>query len=65
MFCPFQSTGGKLGGLIEFGLESDDASESLFDDLVPQPFPGSLLELLDVIVLSLECNVMPAEIFVG
>ena len=63
---PFSEHGWRLGGLIEFGFESDDASESLFDDLVlvPQSFPGSLLELLDVVVLRLECGAMPGEVFV-
>ena len=66
MLCSFQSTGGKLGGLFEFGFKGDDASEGPFDDfvLVPQSLPGPLLELLEVVVLSLECGAVPGEVFV-
>ena len=66
MLCPFQSAGGKLGGLVEFGLEGDDASKGPFDDLVlvPQSLPRPLLVLLEVIVLSLEQGAVPGEVFV-
>ena len=66
MFCPFQSAGGEFGGLVEFGLEGDDASEGSFNDLVlvPESLPHSLLELLEVVVLSLERGAMPGEVFV-
>ena len=52
--------------MIEFCLKSDDASESLFNDLilVPCSLPGSLLELLDVVVLSLERGAVPGEVLV-
>ena len=65
-FCPFQSTGGEFGGLVEFGLKGDDASKSPFNDfvLVPQSLPGPLLELLEVVVLSLERSAVPGEVFV-
>ena len=63
---PFQGTSGKLGGLFELGLEGDDASEGPFDDLVlvPQSLPGPLLELLEVIALSLEHGTMLGEVLV-
>ena len=65
-FGPFQSAGGELGGLVEFGLKSDDAGEGLFNDLVlvPCPLPGSFLELLEVVVLCLERGAVPGEVFV-
>ena len=58
--------GGKLGGLVELGLKGDDASEGPFDDLVlvPCSLPGSFLELLEVVVLSLERSAVPGEVFV-
>ena len=66
MLCPFQSEGGEFGGLVEFGLEGDDASEGPFNDLVlvPESLPRSLLELLEVVVLGLERSVMSGEVFV-
>ena len=41
-------------------------SEGPFNDLilVPQLLPHSLLELLEVVVLSLEQGAMPGEVFV-
>ena len=64
--CPFQSAGGEFGGLIEFGFEGDDASKGPFNDLVlvPESLPRSLLELLEVVVLSLERGAVPGEVFV-
>ena len=58
--------GGKLGGLFELGLEGDDASKSSLDDLVlvPESLPRSLLELLEIVVLSLERGAVPGEVFV-
>ena len=58
--------GGELGGLVELGLKSDDASESVSDDLVlvPCSLPGSFLELLEVIVLGLECGAVSGEVLV-
>ena len=57
---------GKLGGLFELGLEGDDASEGPLDDLVlvPHLLPHSLFELLEVVVLSLECGAVPGEVFI-
>ena len=65
--CPFQSTGSKLVDLVKFGLEGDNVSEGPFDDLilVPQSLPRSLLELLEVVVLSLEQGAMPGEVLVN
>ena len=53
--------------MFELGFEGDDASEGPFDDLVlvPQSLPCSLLELLEVIVLSLERGAVPGEVFVN
>ena len=65
-FGPFQSAGGELGGLVEFGLKSDTAGKGLFNDLVlvPCSLPGSFLELLEVVVLCLECGAVPGEVLV-
>ena len=53
--------------MVEFGLKGDDASKSPFNDfvLVPQSLPGPLLELLEVVVLSLERGAVPGEVFVN
>ena len=58
--------GDELGGWVEFGLEGDDASKGPFNDLVlvPASLPRSLLELLEVVVLSLEQSAVPGEVFV-
>ena len=58
--------GSKLGGLVKFGLKGDDASKGPLDDLVlvPESLPCSLLELLEVVVLSLERGAVPGEVFV-
>ena len=59
--------GGELGGLAEFRFKGDNVRESPFEDLVLvlQSFPGLLLELLEVVVLSLEGGAVLGEVLIN